>query len=43
MRKTIKDLVIYFNRLVHNNSIKMLSLQYHELVGKTRIMKEKNI
>ena len=32
--KNYKDLTIYFTRYVHKRSIKMLSLHYHELMGK---------
>ena len=33
MRKT-KDLVIYFTKYDYGKSIKMLSLYYHDVVGK---------
>ena len=32
--KNYKDITIYFTRYVHSKSIKMVSLQYHELMGK---------
>ena len=32
--KIYEDLAIYFTRYDHGKSIKMLSLYYHELVGK---------
>ena len=32
--KNYKDLKIYFTRYVHSKFIKMLSLYYHELIGK---------
>ena len=34
--KNHKDLRIYFTRYVHRKSIKMLSLYYHELMGKIK-------
>ena len=34
--KNYKDLSIYFTRYVHMNAIKMLSLHYHELMGKIK-------
>ena len=37
--KNYEDLTIYFARYDHGKSIRMLSLYYHELIGKT--MKEK--
>ena len=33
-KKNNKDLTIYFSVYVHSKSIKMLSLHYHELIGK---------
>ena len=33
-KKNNKDLTIYFSVYVHSKSIKMLSLYYHELIGK---------
>ena len=33
-KKNNKDLTIYFSIYVHSKSIKMLSLHYHELIGK---------
>ena len=33
--KSCKNLVIYFTNYVHSNSIKMLSLHYHELIRNT--------
>ena len=33
--------MIYFTRFAHNKSIKMLSMHYHELAGKTEELKEK--
>ena len=36
MRKKYKDLAIYFTRYIHSKSIKMLSLHYHELMGKIK-------
>ena len=33
-KKNYNDLVIYFYRYVHSKLIKMLSLYYHELMGK---------
>lgn len=41
--KNDKYLVIYFTRDVHSKSIKILSLCYHELMGKILIHEEKNI
>ena len=32
--KNFKDLIVYFTRYVHSKLIKMLSLHYHELIGK---------
>ena len=32
--KIFKDLVIYFTRYDHSKSVKLLSLHYHELIGK---------
>ena len=32
--KNYNDMVIYFTRYVHSKSIKVLSLLYHELMGK---------
>ena len=29
------DLVIYFTRYIHKEPVKMLSICYHELMGKT--------
>ena len=42
-QKNYKDLVICFIRYVHSKSIKMLSLDYHELMGMIEEYKEKNI
>ena len=39
--KTCNDVVIYFTRYVHRNSIKILSLHYHELMWKIRKPEEK--
>ena len=39
--KNFKDLVIYFTRFVHRKLIKMLSLHYHELIGKMEEHKRK--
>ena len=39
--KNYKDLVIYFTRYVHSKLIKMLSLYYHELMGKVKIYEVK--
>ena len=40
--KHYKDLVvIYFNAYLHNKSIKMLSLYYHQLMGKIKKYKGK--
>ena len=33
--KNYKDLVIYFTKYAHNKSIKIVSLHYNELIGKT--------
>ena len=38
-----KNLVIYFARYVHSKPIKMLSLHYHKLIGKTEEHERKNI
>ena len=35
-KKNYKDLMIYFTRYVHRKLIKMLSLHYHELMGKNK-------
>ena len=35
-KKNYKDLTIYFTRYVNSKSIKMLSLHYHELMGKIK-------
>ena len=35
-KKNYKDLMIYFTRYVHRKLIKMLSLHYHELMGKSK-------
>ena len=35
--------MIYFTRYVDSNSIKILSLHYHELIGKTEEHEGKNI
>ena len=35
-KKNYKDLMIYFTRYVHRKLIKMLSLRYHELMGKNK-------
>ena len=35
MRKSYKNLTIYSTRYVHKKSIRILSLHYHELMGKT--------
>ena len=43
MTKNYKDLVIYFTRYVHGKSIKMLSLYYHELMGKVKEYERKKI
>ena len=40
--KNYKDVVVYFTRYVHNKSIKILSLYYHELMGKIRKAEGKN-
>ena len=39
--KNYKYLVIYFTRSVHNKSIKVLSLYYHDLIGKIEEHEEK--
>ena len=39
--KNYKDLVIYFTRYVHSKLIKILSLYYHELMGKVKIYEVK--
>ena len=39
--KNYKDLVICFTRYVHSKLIKMLSLYYHELMGKVKIYEVK--
>ena len=39
--KNYKDLVIYFTIYVHSKLIKMLSLYYHELMGKVKIYEVK--
>ena len=33
--KNYMDLVIYFTRYIHKEPVKMLSICYHELMGKT--------
>ena len=35
-KKNYKDLTIYFTRYVHRKLIKMLSLHYHEVMGKIK-------
>ena len=35
-KKNYKDLMIYFTRYVHRKLIKVLSLHYHELMGKIK-------
>ena len=35
--------MIYFTRYVHSKSTKMLSLHYHELMGKTEERGDKNV
>ena len=35
-KKSYKDLVTYFTKYLQNKSIKMLSLYYHELMGKVK-------
>ena len=42
-KKIYKDLIIYFTRYVNSQSIKMLSLHYHELLGKIEKHKGKKI
>ena len=41
--KKIKDMVVYFTRYVNWEWMKMLSLYYHELMGKLKNSNEKNI
>ena len=41
--KNYKDLMTYFTRYIHSNSIKMLSLHYHELMGKIEEHEGKNM
>ena len=41
MKKNYEDLVIYFTRYVHSKMRKMLSLNYHEFMGKVKINGEK--
>ena len=41
--KKIKDMVVYFTRYVNWKWMKMLSLYYHELMGKLKNSNEKNI
>ena len=41
MKKNYEDLVIYFARYVHSKTRKMLSLNYHEFMGKVKINGEK--
>ena len=41
--KIYKNLTTYFTRYVHSKSIKMLSLHYHELMGKIKEYEGKNI
>ena len=42
-QKDYKDFTIYFSRYVHGKSIKMLSLHYHESMGKINENEGKNI
>ena len=42
-KKNYKDLTIHFTRYVHSKSIKILSLHYHELMGKIEEHGEKII
>ena len=39
--KNYMDLTIYFTRYVHSRSIQMLSLHYHELMGKVKKTEKK--
>ena len=41
-KKNYKDLVIYYTRYDNSKSIKMMSLSYHELVGKIKEHEGKN-
>ena len=41
--RNFKDFVIYFTRYVHGTLIKMLSLYYHELIGKIKEHEGTNI
>ena len=41
--KSYKDLVIYFTRYDYGKSIRILSLYYHELMGKIEEHEESNI
>ena len=41
--KKIKDLVVYFTIYVNWKWMKMLTLYYHELMGKLKNSNEKNI
>ena len=36
-------MTIYFTRYIHGKSMKMLSLHYHELMGKIKEHEEKNL
>ena len=41
--KNFKDLKIYYTRRVHSKSIKILILDYHELMGNIKEHEEKNV
>ena len=41
--KNYKGLVNYFTRYVHSKPIKVVSLNYHELIGKIEEHERKNI
>ena len=43
MKKSYKDLLIYFMGYDRGKTITILSLYYHELMGKFKNIKKKNI